>query len=356
MSMAALAWPYWGATAPAKLPYCGFWPGCRKPAQRRVDHDGKRRARRGHAPDESACWGTASGCMRSFPPMKICGYSRGSTGFPIRARGSSEWLERTGLDRVSDGLVREFSRGMRQRLAVARAFLHKPSLLLLDEPFTALDDRAIKVLQDLLESRARRGRTIIMSTHQLREALELATDVALINRGRLGFPRPANPRNVGRSGLAVSSLRRGMNFLRQAWAVAAKDLRSEVRSKETVNASLSFALVILLLFSFAFDPDAEQVRADLGRPALAGLRLRRHVDPEPQLRPRAVNDCLDALIASPATRRANILRQMRRELRSAGRSGDASACRFSRFFTMSRCPNASRSCSSSCCSAPGESR
>ena len=98
-----------------------------------------------------------------------------------------EWLERTGLDRVSDGLVREFSRGMRQRLAVARAFLHNPALLLLDEPFTALDDRAIKVLQDLLKGALTEGRTIIMSTHQLREALELATDVALINRGRLAF-------------------------------------------------------------------------------------------------------------------------------------------------------------------------
>jgi heme exporter protein A len=98
-----------------------------------------------------------------------------------------EWLERTGLDRVRDGLVREFSRGMRQRLAVARAFLHNPSLLLLDEPFTALDDRAIKVLQDLLTNALREGRTIIMSTHQLREALELATDVALINRGKLAF-------------------------------------------------------------------------------------------------------------------------------------------------------------------------
>jgi heme ABC exporter ATP-binding subunit CcmA len=98
-----------------------------------------------------------------------------------------EWLERTGLERVRDGLVREFSRGMRQRLAVARAFLHNPSLLLLDEPFTALDDRAIKVLQDLLKNALREGRTIIMSTHQLREALELATDVALINRGKLAF-------------------------------------------------------------------------------------------------------------------------------------------------------------------------
>ena len=100
---------------------------------------------------------------------------------------ATEWLERTGLDRVSDGLVREFSRGMRQRLAVARAFLHNPDLLLLDEPFTALDDRAIAVLQGLLKSALVEGRTVIMSTHQLREALELATDVALINRGKLAF-------------------------------------------------------------------------------------------------------------------------------------------------------------------------
>jgi heme ABC exporter ATP-binding subunit CcmA len=104
-----------------------------------------------------------------------------------------EWLERTGLERVRDGLVREFSRGMRQRLAVARAFLHNPSLLLLDEPFTALDDRAIKVLQDLLKNALQEGRTIIMSTHQLHEALELATDVALINRGKLAFRGGRSP-------------------------------------------------------------------------------------------------------------------------------------------------------------------
>ncbi len=102
-------------------------------------------------------------------------------------KASLEWLERTGLERVKDGLVREFSRGMRQRLAVARAFLHSPSLLLLDEPFTALDDRAIAVLQSLLRDAIREGRTILMSTHQLREALELATHVGLISRGRLTF-------------------------------------------------------------------------------------------------------------------------------------------------------------------------
>ncbi len=106
---------------------------------------------------------------------------------PDPERKAMEWLERTGLERVKDGLVREFSRGMRQRLAVARAFLHNPRVLLLDEPFTALDDRAIAVLQTVLREALAEGRTVLMSTHQLREALELATHVALINRGKLAF-------------------------------------------------------------------------------------------------------------------------------------------------------------------------
>jgi ABC-type multidrug transport system ATPase subunit len=76
---------------------------------------------------------------------------------------------------------------MRQRLAVARAFLHEPRVLLLDEPFTALDDRAIAVLQNVLRKAIADGRTVIMSTHQLREALELATHAALVVRGKLAF-------------------------------------------------------------------------------------------------------------------------------------------------------------------------
>ena len=92
-----------------------------------------------------------------------------------------------------------------------------------------------------------------------------------------------------------------MTFLRQALAIAGKDLRSEVRSKETVNASLSFALVILMLFSFAFDPSSEQVREIAGGLlwlvyAFAGtLILNRSFARE------LVNDCLDALISSPAS-------------------------------------------------------
>ena len=111
-----------------------------------------------------------------------------------------EWLERTGLGRVKDGLVREFSRGMRQRLAVARAFLHGPKVLLLDEPFTSLDDRAIAVLQRLLHEALADGKTIVMSTHQLREALELATHVALLNRGQVAFHGERTPEMVADPG------------------------------------------------------------------------------------------------------------------------------------------------------------
>ena len=116
-------------------------------------------------------------------------------------RSALEWLERTGLERVRNGLVREFSRGMRQRLAVARAFLHQPSVLLLDEPFTALDDRAITVLQSLLRQALAEGKTIILSTHQLREALELATHVALLNRGQAAFCGASTPEMAADPGL-----------------------------------------------------------------------------------------------------------------------------------------------------------
>ena len=115
------------------------------------------------------------------------------------------WLERTGLDRVASGLAREFSRGMRQRLAVARAFLHDPEVLLLDEPFTALDDRAIAFLQGLLRDALAAGHTVVMSTHQLREALELANTVTVLERGRVVHQGPrtaemlADPSSVYRS-------------------------------------------------------------------------------------------------------------------------------------------------------------
>ena len=90
-----------------------------------------------------------------------------------------------------------------------------------------------------------------------------------------------------------------MRFLRQTLTIAHKDLRAELRSKEAINASLSFAVVILLIFSFAFDPTSDQVREMAGGLlwivfAFAGaLVLNRSFARE------LANDCLDALVASP---------------------------------------------------------
>lgn len=111
----------------------------------------------------------------------------GLYGLPDPEARAMHWLKRTSLDNVANSMVREFSRGMRQRLAVARAFLHDPKLLILDEPFTSLDDRAIALLQSVLKESLDRGCTIIMSTHQLREAMEMSTHVALLNRGKLAY-------------------------------------------------------------------------------------------------------------------------------------------------------------------------
>jgi len=108
-------------------------------------------------------------------------------GLESRSQTVDGWLERVGLARVASMPVRQFSRGMRQRLALARTFLHTPDLLFLDEPFTSLDDRAIAMLSQLLVEARVRGATIVLSTHQLREALAIASDVALIENGRLRF-------------------------------------------------------------------------------------------------------------------------------------------------------------------------
>jgi heme exporter protein A len=123
---------------------------------------------------------------------------------PEPRAAAMKWLERTDLERVKNNLVREFSRGMRQRLAVARAFLHEPGVLLLDEPFTALDDRAIALVQSLLRQALEKGNTIVVSTHQLREALELATHVALLVRGQVAFEGARTPEMAADPGLVYA--------------------------------------------------------------------------------------------------------------------------------------------------------
>lgn len=93
-------------------------------------------------------------------------------------------LESVGLaDRAGDA-VGSFSRGMVQRMAIARALLHEPRIVLLDEPFSGLDQRAAATLRDLLMRLRAERRTMVLVTHNIDEGLELATHVAIQVAGR----------------------------------------------------------------------------------------------------------------------------------------------------------------------------
>ncbi len=81
--------------------------------------------------------------------------------------------------------VSTFSRGMVQRLTIARATLHEPDVLLLDEPYTGLDQDAAQLLDDLLRREWENGRTILMITHDLTHGLNLCDRVAILNRGKI---------------------------------------------------------------------------------------------------------------------------------------------------------------------------
>jgi heme exporter protein A len=98
-----------------------------------------------------------------------------------------ELLQRVGLERRMRERVGTFSRGMLQRLAWARALLHQPQLLLLDEPETGLDQEGERLMLDLLKEHRLRGGSVIFTTHQLERAIESSERLTILHAGRIAF-------------------------------------------------------------------------------------------------------------------------------------------------------------------------
>jgi ABC-2 type transport system ATP-binding protein len=89
------------------------------------------------------------------------------------------------LEEWRDELVESYSHGMRQKLIVSSAFVHRPEVIVVDEPHVGLDPKSIKILRDLFKEYVRRGHTIMMSTHTLEAAETLCDRIAIINAGRI---------------------------------------------------------------------------------------------------------------------------------------------------------------------------
>src|SRR5262249_47292652 len=99
-------------------------------------------------------------------------------------------LERVGLANYSREVVRTFSRGMQQRLGLARAMLHNPAVLLLDEPYTGLDVAGSEMLDGLIHEWKSAGRTIIVSLHDLNQVAAICDQALILNRGRVAAEVP----------------------------------------------------------------------------------------------------------------------------------------------------------------------
>ncbi len=128
-----------------------------------------------------------------------------------------EVLDLVNLSNRRRDMVRTYSRGMAQRLAIARAVIHDPTILLLDEPYTGLDQDASSMLDSVLKQIASQGRTVVMTSHDLARTADLCTRFDVLSRGRI--IASASSAEIPQDGLLA--------FYRQAIQMPARDEKKE---------------------------------------------------------------------------------------------------------------------------------
>jgi len=124
------------------------------------------------------------GYLSPLETLAYVGRLRGMSSSELERR-SEAVLKEVKLTDWADHRIQEFSKGMKQRLAIAQALLHEPELLILDEPTSGLDPRGMAEVRDVIKLLKDQGRTIFMSSHLLGEVQEVCDDVALLNHGEL---------------------------------------------------------------------------------------------------------------------------------------------------------------------------
>lgn len=129
----------------------------------------------------TALVGTAPGFYESLSANENLAFCAAMSGVSTRPE---PWVERVGLGSVADRPLRTLSQGMKRRLALARAWLRSPRLLLLDEPFGGLDVEGNRLVDALIDDTRSRGGSVILCTHEWERGLRLADTVLLLVAGR----------------------------------------------------------------------------------------------------------------------------------------------------------------------------
>jgi len=120
-----------------------------------------------------------------FTPRELLELQAGLYGVPSHERRTDELLHAVGLSDKADAYARTLSGGMRRRLMVAKAFVHSPPVLVLDEPTAGVDVELRRSLWDYVRQLNAAGTTVLLTTHYLEEAQELCDHIAIINHGEL---------------------------------------------------------------------------------------------------------------------------------------------------------------------------
>jgi ABC-2 type transport system ATP-binding protein len=152
-----------------------------------------------------------------------------------RIKRSQAWMEYFGLSEVRNHPIGQYSKGMRQKLALARTLLHSPPVLLLDEPTSAMDPESAQLVRNAIASLRSEQRTIIICTHNLVEAEMLADRIAIIYKGRILVNGTVDELKHGLLGPAEYVLR-----VRGKWPGINFELPDGVKPLESFETGLSF--------------------------------------------------------------------------------------------------------------------
>ena len=163
----------------------------------------------------------------------------------------------------------------------------RSEMLLLDEPFSNVDVHSAREMVGLLKGMRDAGKTIFVVTHQALLLEGVADEFVWMEAGRSSIARRVP--TLKRRGSAMKTIPSS------PWAVTfatlKKDIRLEWRSKDAINSMLFFSLLVVVIFSFSFDPNAEESRADCRRAGLGGVSVRGRGGAQPDLGARDAQSC-----------------------------------------------------------------